>query len=253
MKQKSLLERVALQAAHLVPVARVTSNLTAPLASISFDDIPHSAARIGAPILEAADLRGTYYVCGSHVGRSFEDRQQHEIKDLIALFEAGHELACHSFAHPDTRKIDDVTRLADIKANADFMATHIGDVNLTSFAYPYGAVSLSNKAFYAKQFSSCRGVYGGVNAGTMDFSDLLAVGIESRKHDMGRVRALIDEAVARNGWLIFYTHDVEVNPSGFGCTPKDLEDVIQALCDAKIETLPVRDAAIRVRSTQNAA
>jgi peptidoglycan/xylan/chitin deacetylase (PgdA/CDA1 family) len=252
MKQKSLLERVTLQAAHLVPMARVKSHLTAPLASISFDDIPHSAARIGAPILEAASLRGTYYVCGSHVGRSFEDRQQHEIKDLIALHEAGHELACHSFGHPDTRKIDDQTRLADIKANAEFMTTHVGDVNMTSFAYPYGAVSLANKGFYAKQFSSCRGVYGGVNAGIMDFSDLLAVGIESRKHDMGRVRALVDEAVARNGWLIFYTHDVDATPSGFGCTPKDLEDVIQALSDARIETLPVRDAAIRIRSGDNA-
>jgi peptidoglycan/xylan/chitin deacetylase (PgdA/CDA1 family) len=247
MKQRSLLERVALQAAHLVPMQRVASKLTAPLASISFDDIPHSAARIGAPILERAGVRGTYYVCGAHVGQSFEDRQQHEIKDLVALHEAGHELACHTFAHPDTRTIDHATRLADIKANADFMRTNVGDVALTSFAYPYGAVSLDNKGFYAKQFSSCRGVYGGVNTGTMDFSDLLAVGIESRKHDMGRVRALIDKAVAQNGWLIFYTHDVGVTPSGFGCTPKDLEDVIIALSDAKIETVPVRDAAARVR------
>ena len=75
------------------------------------------------------------------------------------------------------------------------------------------------------------------------------MGIESRSHDMGRVKALIDEAKAKTGWLIFYTHDVDDNPTAHGCRPKDLEDVIGALSDANIQTLPVRDAAQLVLAT----
>jgi peptidoglycan/xylan/chitin deacetylase (PgdA/CDA1 family) len=246
--QMSLLQRAKLRVARMVPVNPVRSKLTAPVASITFDDIPHSAARIGAPILESANVRGTYYVCAGHVGQEFEGRPQHEVDDLIQLNKNGHEIACHTFGHPDITKIDDEARTIDLKLNAEFMRRHVGDVALSSFAYPYGTVSISAKAFYARRFLTCRGVIGGVNSGVVDFSDLLAVGIRSEKHDMGRVRSLIDRAKAKNGWLIFFTHDVSAEPSSFGCTPRDLGDVIEALALADIETLPVKAAAARVMS-----
>jgi peptidoglycan/xylan/chitin deacetylase (PgdA/CDA1 family) len=239
----SFLSRLSQKIARSIPANPVKSKLSAPIASISFDDIPNSAARVGAPILEAADLRGTFYVCGKHAGQTFEGRPQHEVQDLIDLHKAGHEIACHSFAHPNVTAIDDMVRGQDIDRNQAFMREHIGDVALSSFAYPYGAVSIGAKSYYAKRFFTCRGVYAGVNSGIMDFSELLAVGIESRQHDMGRVRALIDEAKAKNGWLIFFTHDVGPEPSDYGCKPKDLEDVIDALASANIETLPVKAAA----------
>lgn len=241
----SLFQRVSQKIARSIPANPVRSKLTAPVASISFDDIPHSAARVGAPILEAANLRGTFYVCGGHAGQTFEDRPQHDVADLVTLHKNGHELACHTFGHPNTTQIGNADRDADLNANVAFMRSQIGDVALSSFAYPYGAVSIDAKSFYSKRFFTCRGVYAGVNSGLMDFSELLAVGIESRQHDMGRVRALIDHAKAKNGWLIFFTHDVGPDPSAFGCKPKDLEDVITALSDAKIETLPVKAAAAK--------
>ena len=245
MNTMSLIDRAKQKVARMIPANPIRSKLTAPLASISFDDIPHSAARVGAPILESANLRGTFYVCGGHTGEKFEDRDQHELSDLVTLHRNGHELACHTFVHPDTTHINDEARGKDCAANAAYMRDHIGDVALSSFAYPYGAVSLAAKSFYARSFFTCRGVYRGVNHGLMDFSELLAIGIESRQHDMGRVRSSLDEAKERNGWVIFFTHDVGPEPSRFGCRPRDLEDVIAALIDAKIETLPVKAAAAR--------
>jgi peptidoglycan/xylan/chitin deacetylase (PgdA/CDA1 family) len=241
--QMSLMRRISQKIGRAIPAHSVKSKLTAPIASITFDDIPHSAARIGAPILEAANMLGTFYVCGKHTGQTFEGRPQHELHDLIHLHQVGHEIACHSFAHPDVTTLNDPMREQDRDNNQAFLGPHIGDIGLTSFAYPYGAVSLGSKKFYAKHFLTCRGVCAGVNSGTMDFSELLAVGIESRQHDMGRVRSLIDEAMAKNGWLIFFTHDVGPEPSHYGCKPKDLEDVIDALKLANVETMPVKAAA----------
>jgi peptidoglycan/xylan/chitin deacetylase (PgdA/CDA1 family) len=242
----TLLDRIANKIASTQSARQVVSTLQVPFASISFDDIPHSAARIGAPILEAADLRGTYYVCGGHSGQTFEGRPQHEVADLIRLAQAGHELACHTFGHPNVVNLDHSARLEDAQANARFMQEQVKTKAPTSFAYPFGRVSGQAKAFYSQHFASCRGVYTGVNSGTMDFSELRAVGIESRSHDMGRVRAYVDEAKEKNGWLIFFTHDVNKNPTAHGCRPRDLDDVIKALADANIATLPVRDVAARI-------
>jgi peptidoglycan/xylan/chitin deacetylase (PgdA/CDA1 family) len=242
----TLLDRIANKIASTQSAQKVVSNLQAPFASISFDDIPHSAARIGAPILEAAGLRGTYYVCGGHSGQTFEGRPQHEVADLIKLAEAGHELACHTFGHPNVVNLDNSARSRDVEENARFMLEQVKTKAPMSFAYPFGRVSGGAKAFYSQHFTSCRGVYAGVNSGTMDFSELRAVGIESRSHDMGRVRAYIDEAKASNGWLIFFTHDVGPEPTAHGCRPNDLEEVIAALTDAGVTTLPVADVAQKI-------
>ena len=187
-----------------------------------------------------------YYVCGAHSGQTFEGRPQHDVADLIKLAQAGHEIACHTFGHPNVVDLTDAARARDVAANAEFVTRDVGASAPTSFAYPFGRVSGKAKAFYSQQFTTCRGVYAGVNSGTMDFSELRAVGIESRSHDMGRVRAYIDAAKAHNGWLIFYTHDVDDQPTAHGCRPRDLEDVIGALADAGIATLPVRNVAATI-------
>jgi len=185
-------------------------------------------------------------VCGGHTGETFEDRAQHEAHDLLALHQAGHEIACHTFAHPFVTKLSDIARDQDRQANANFIRDTLGDVMMTSFAYPYGAVSLAAKAFYARQFFTCRGVYRGLNTGRVDFAELRAIGIERRQHDIGQVRDLVAEAKDRNAWIIFFTHDVGPDPSDYGCTPQNLEDVITTLKDAGIETLPVKAAAAKV-------
>lgn len=241
-----LLARIEGAITRAIPINPIQSRLAQAVASISFDDIPFSAARVGAPILERAKIQGTFYVCGGHTGQSFEDRTQHETHDLVALHQAGHEIACHSFAHPYVTRLSNAARDQDRQANADFMDTTLGDVMMTSFAYPYGAVSLAAKAFYARHFFTCRGVYRGLNTGRIDFSELRAIGIERRQYDLGHVRDLVAEAKERNAWIIFFTHDVGPDPSDYGCTPQNLEDVITTLKDAGIDALPVKAAAAKV-------
>jgi hypothetical protein len=63
---------------------------------------------------------------------------------------------------------------------------------------------------------------------------------------LGQVRDLVAEAKDRNAWIIFFTHDVGPDPSDYGCTPQNLEDVITTLNDAGIDALPVKAAAAKV-------
>jgi peptidoglycan/xylan/chitin deacetylase (PgdA/CDA1 family) len=242
----NIADAIKARAARVLPGNPVRSRLKRAVASISFDDIPASAARIGAPILEAAGARGTFYMCGGHTGGAFEGRIQHDACDIRKLHEAGHEIACHSFGHPNVARIDDADREADRVRNADFVRDTLGDVQLASFAYPYGAISPGAKRYYGSRFLTCRGVRWGLNAGIADFCDLRAIAIERRLHDRVRLREMIGKAVETQAWIIFFTHDVETDPSPWGCTPEDLEDVLIALADAAVAVRPVKAAAAEV-------
>jgi peptidoglycan/xylan/chitin deacetylase (PgdA/CDA1 family) len=243
----SLLDKVVMRVARMTNVRPVASRLSQAMASFSFDDIPASAARVGAPILEAAGHRGTFYICGKHTGGVFESRQQHSLDDLKTLHRSGHELACHGYAHPDVRRIDEAGWQADIAANAAFISGQVGAPAPVSFAYPYGAVSIPAKRHYGSAFATARGVCAGVNAGQVDFSELLAIGLERRKFDLSRINSLIAQAKQRAGWLIFYSHDVGDDPTAYGCAPDQLQAVIAALKGAEMPVLPVAEAAQRVQ------
>ncbi len=241
-----LLDAVSARAARILPGNPVRSKLDRAVASITFDDIPASAARVGAPILEAAGVRGTFYMCGGHAGQAFEGRVQHDVDDIRALHAAGHEIACHTFAHPRVTRIDDAAREADRRRNAGFVQEALGDVQLSSFAYPYGAVSPGAKRFYGERFLTCRGVRWGLNHDVADFADLRAVALERRLHDRVRLREVIAKAVETRAWMIVFTHDVEADPSPWGCTPGDLEDLLTALSDARVPVAPAKAAAAEV-------
>ena len=238
--------RVAQAIAKRVPVKPVRSKLTRAIASLSFDDVPRSATLAGAQAMEAAGLRGTYYVCGSHTGARFEGLEQHERADLRRLREAGHEIGCHTFAHQDATLVGEADRQADHDANRAFAADTLDGEAPATFAYPYGSTSIRSKLFYSKRFLACRGVLAGLNAGVIDFAELRAVGLESRGFDPARMADLIAQAREKAAWLVFFTHDVSPDPSPFGCRREELETVLGALADARVEVAPVRDAAMRV-------
>ena len=50
------------------------------------------------------------------------------------------------------------------------------------------------------------------------------------------------ETRERNGWLIFYTHDVADEPSWIGCSPRLLRATVEAVQAEKMRCLPIRDA-----------
>ena len=66
---------------------------------------------------------------------------------------------------------------------------------------------------------------------------------------------VLRETRARNGWLIFYTHDVAEPPSWIGSSPRLLHETIEAVQAENMRCLTVRDAlaAIGYRRTAEAS
>jgi hypothetical protein len=60
--------------------------------------------------------------------------------------------------------------------------------------------------------------------------------------DRDGIDTAFDEAAAKNGWLIFYGHDVAAAPSPYGCSPSLLRHALDAASRRKIPVLSVAEA-----------
>jgi peptidoglycan/xylan/chitin deacetylase (PgdA/CDA1 family) len=208
--------------------------------SFTFDDFPRSAWTNGVAVLDARDVRGTYYTAMGFAGTTGPLGPMFEIDDLRAADAQGHEIACHTFSHRDCWRASPAEIAAEFDQNAAALAEALDGAQPSNFAYPFGGVSLTAKRAAHCRFASCRGTGRGVNRGTVDLADLSSNPIYSREYDRDRLYRLIDEAKTANGWVTFYTHDVCDQPSDFGCTPAQLAAIV-AYATEHAAVLPVRD------------
>lgn len=193
-------------------------DLTRPVVTFSFDDIPASAAHEGAAVLEARGVRGVFYVCAGLYGRDGHMGRFADAAEIRRLAERGHEIGGHTFDHIDCRRAAPAALAADLDANDRALAA-FGPA--PHFAFPYGEVSPRAKALLSRRYATLRGVHKGLMRDGDDLNQMPGVGIEGAGGE-AVARAWIDRAVRRNAWLILYTHDVRPSPSPWGCTPEVL-------------------------------
>jgi peptidoglycan/xylan/chitin deacetylase (PgdA/CDA1 family) len=225
-----------------LPLKTARSHLSHPIASITFDDFPRSAWTAGHPILESFGARATYYTAGRFCGIVENGIEYFHADDLRAVRRAGHEIGAHSYAHPMSTKVRSRALLDDADRNDAALSEILGPEHLSSYAYPYGNISPRVKRLMARRFACARGIRPGVNAGTIDLAQLLAVPLEARRWRPHEIQAAVNAAVEQNGWIILFTHDVTENPSPYGCTPAMLVQALSMVAAAGIEWLPVKHA-----------
>jgi peptidoglycan/xylan/chitin deacetylase (PgdA/CDA1 family) len=225
-----------------LPVNRARSRLTRPVASVTFDDFPRSAWTCGGPIVERFGARATYYTAGRFCGVREEGIEYYNADDLRALHAAGHEVGAHTFCHRYVREVGSRELVDDAQRNAAFFREVLGDFEASTFAFPFGDVSPRTKLVFSRLYPCCRGIRAGVNTQMLDLAQLWAVSLEVRLWSAAHVERRVEEARARNGWIIFFTHDVSETPEPYGSTPAILEHALRTVADAGIEVLPVRDA-----------
>jgi peptidoglycan/xylan/chitin deacetylase (PgdA/CDA1 family) len=211
------------------------------MVSFSFDDAPATAVERGRAALEAHGLRGAYFVAADLAGKMGPMGLNASAEALMAAAAAGHELACHTFSHLDCAQADAAAIVADVERNAAALKAW-GAAPATTFAYPYGDVSIAAKAALGGRYDVLRALHHGlIEAGT-DLNQAPAVGIEGPDGE-ALARRWIDRAVARRAWLIIYTHDVADQPSPFGCTPAALDRLIGRAMAAGAEIVTVAEGA----------
>lgn len=219
--------------------------LDRPLVSFSFDDFPRSAAREAAPRLEAKGWRGTFYAAAGMAGGANHLGRLYDLGDLHRLARTGHEIGCHTYAHPDASRIGADALSAEVERNARCLRLAGFDGALSSFAFPYGEATPEAKARLAPRFLAMRGVRPGVNRTGSDLNLLNAVPLDGGEAGLAAALRQLDAAARRPGWIVFYGHDVRDAPSEWGCTPAFFETVIEAVAGTGADVVTVSEGARR--------
>lgn len=231
-------QRVGFKLGHLVPVKPRRLALEQGVLSIGFDDFPRSAHLEAGPVLRQHGVRATYFASGGLAGRVFMDLPQYQPGDLEEIHAAGHEIGCHGHDHVSVLHQGAARFRAALDRNAAFVAGIVPGLRMRSYAFPYGHVSLPAKRIAAGRFRMARGLGETVNLGRIDAAQIASVGLERRRREARDLPALIAAAAQRRGWLTVYTHDVSDRPSDWGCTPRELDELIRMALEAGLAVLP---------------
>ena len=237
-----LLDKMRRRAGRYLDVRPVRVAPSRGVFSLSFDDIPVTAWTEAGPILEQHGIKATYYVCGGLSGGFNMGLPQFGTEHLQDLYEAGHEVGCHTYEHVSTLTLSPAELDASLARNAEWVEQRLDGYVMRTFAYPFGDCALGSKPVIDSRFLCGRGVRDGVNTGKADRANLQAIGLESRRLPGYDLEALMARTASEKGWLIAYGHEVMDGPTPYGCTPDDLDRVIRLAKAADLEILPVAAA-----------
>lgn len=214
--------------------------------SFTFDDFPCSAASAGADILEACGYRGTFYASFGLAGQESPSGNIASEADVRSLAFRGHEIGCHTFGHINCA-LEGPERVDSECRKNRLAAIEAGIGTLQSFSYPFGALNRGVRRTTQCAFTSARSTWIGINRARFDIAALRAVPVMKRDGlalCMHALRSLSE----RDGWLVFYTHDVEAAPSIWGCEPSELKALCEAVRDAGFDVDTVGQVAETVKS-----
>lgn len=239
---KAFVDKMRRRAGRYLDVRPATIQPARGVLSLSFDDIPVSAWTEAGPVLAQHGVKATYYVCGGLSGGRNMDLPQFEVEHLQDLYEAGHEVGCHTFEHVSTLRLSPAELEASLARNAAWVAERLDGYEMQTFAYPFGDCARTAKPVIDSRFLCGRGVRDGVNAGRVDRNLLQAIGLESRRLPAYDLEKLVEETATSKGWLIAYGHDVSDAPTPYGCRPEDIDRLIRLAKAADLDIQPVAAA-----------
>jgi len=225
-----------------------TLNSDVPLVSFTFDDFPRTALTNAGQILANRGAHGTYFVSSQMLGGPSASGPIASRDDLSTLVQAGHELGCHTFEHLDGCRSTPEAFERSIAANEAAVAECVPGLTLPIFAYPLDGPVLSVKKAVSKHFVGCRWGGQSFNAGVADLNLLKAYFLDERtRHDLDAVRAIIQQNADARGWLIFATHDVNPNPSPYGCAPDFFDAVVRLSLESGARVVPMMQACRQLK------
>ncbi|MGP0094542.1 MAG: polysaccharide deacetylase family protein [Xanthobacteraceae bacterium] len=216
--------------------------------SLTFDDGWKSAVELGAPILERAGLRGTFYVMTTPPEMGFPLHAYAAPDAVYALQAAGQEIGSHTIFHPHLPALSRDAARREIFESAELL--RMRGVQIDTFAYPYGEytsalVDVVRDAGYL----GARCTRSGFNYASTD-RFLLNCRTVAMTTPVESVIHWIDATKARDRWLILMFHQIEATRTALGQAPlgtttEVLAEIVAHLGGAGIEVVAIRDGLRR--------
>ena len=252
MPSSSIWSRFNRQWARFNACAPAEIDLDHAIVSFSFDDFPKSAANQGAAALESRGWRGTYYASAAFAGQLNHHGEMFDAEDLERLSKTGHEIGCHTYEHLDCAKATSAEVMKSVERNQIALKQMGLMQEMTSFAFPYGEATAGSKRILGDRFSSLRGIRSRINRDEVDLHLLKSDPLDGGPVGISKAIEAAESLTLHPGWLIYYAHDVQDNPSEWGCTPDQLNSVCDAVERSGARVMSVGDAAKVLDQTSGA-
>ncbi|WP_412504280.1 polysaccharide deacetylase family protein [Roseovarius sp. SYSU LYC5161] len=223
---RGVMRRIGRKWTALRRVAPLTRDVPGFCLSICFDDVPVSAATVGAETLDRHEVAGTWHIATGLFGTTGISGEIAGPGHVRGLADSGHEVALHGHAHEDMSRMTPDAALADIARNRAALSDLLGHAPSGHFAYPFGATTLALKKRLVGEVTSARGVLAGRNGARTDAMQLAAHDLRPDPRTVARARAAMASAAQGGGWIILFTHDVTPEPSPYGISPETLDRLI---------------------------
>ncbi len=219
--------------ASVVPslTAATVQNLTPmPRISFTFDDGLTSALAKAAPTLATYGLKATDYVITGCVGMTTtpntcaaDETVPYMSWDQVTQLQStyGWEIASHTASHPqlatDKPSANELNR--QLTESQQVLQQH--GFPATDLAFPYGDYDSNVLAQTAKYYESARGFWDiGFNTWPYDNTTVVNQQVQVGEVTQGdggvsvaEVKAVIDQAIANNQWLVLTFHDIKDSPN----------------------------------------
>lgn len=241
-KVRHISERIGERAVRAWPSSTLKVDLSRPIVSFTFDDVPETAHSAGARILEENGVRGTFYIAGGLLGKQEPDRHLISASGCKQLVENGHEIGCHTFSHHAVNRLSRRQLEADLDRNGRLLDDFDPGHGMRNFAFPYNRGSLYHRHIFASRYATARAGGDRINRGIVNRSYLWGMEIRQPESDACALTAQIDAVVANPGWLVFFTHDISDTPTPYGCRPDTFALLVRYAISRHCLVLPVRDA-----------
>jgi peptidoglycan/xylan/chitin deacetylase (PgdA/CDA1 family) len=213
-----------------------------PIVSFTFDDFPRSALYTGGAILKRYGATGTYFASFGLMGKQAPTGTMFLEEDLTKLFEDGHELGCHTFAHCHPWETKPALFEESVVQNQRALSELRSGTVFRTMSYPLTVPSPETKRRTGRHFTCCRGRGQTFNLGTVDLNCLSSHFLERKLGGPEEALKIIEENRAARGWLIFSTHDISDDPTPWGWTPGYFEDVVRRAVNSGARIMTVAGA-----------
>lgn len=215
-----------------------SSVLTQGMVSFSFDDGYASQYDVARPILNAAGIKGTFYIVSGFLDGS--DPFYMDTTQMLAMNADGHEIGSHTRNHEFLSQLTTAQMQSEIAgAKADLLA--LGATPVDTLAYPYGDYSAAVvDEVKAAGYAGARSVNSGYNDKLADRYLLMDQHVENST-TLAEVKSYVDTALANKTWLILELHQQDYSGDQYSNTPEMLQAIVDYVKQKNAKTVTVSE------------
>ncbi len=221
------------------PVPTTTPTWTEGMMTFTFDDAWNSQYTNVLPVLEAANIKATFYTTSGVIQNSepgFMTPAQ-----VLEISQRGHEIGDHTITHPYLTQLTNTQIVSEI-TNSKIYLENLTGTKITTFAYPYGdyndtVVNLIKTAGY----TNARDVINTPLVSTTTDKYKLNSACVVNSTPFSTIKKYIDDAKAQKKWFIICIHQVDTSGGEYSMTPTFFKQIVDYATSTGIKILTIKD------------